>query len=337
MLMRLPPLIRILIVAWVALVSASSPSELLTSAQAQEEQEQQSASILFTAIDSNKNLLTSLRKEDISVLEDGVPQEVMTFRQRTHEPLSLAILIDTSVSQERALPAQKEAATLFVDSVMRQGKDRAAIISFTSDAILKQNLTDDVAIAREAIKSIKFEPPKGYPGIGKIISPSDISKLRLPDRRAGATAIWDSIWAACDQVLDKAPGETRRAIILLTDGNDTTSRKDINEAVERAIKSDVVIYSIGIGDPAIGGLNKSSLERVSERTGGRAFFPKRDKDLGLAFTSIEQTLRSQYMVSYTSKSKRRSDSLRKVRIEIANPELRKQKLQLFHQQGYFAK
>lgn len=300
-----------LLLTCATLISVALLSENLTCVHAQE----QLTSILFTVVDKNNNPVTILRKEDIRVLEDDVPQEITGFQQQVDRALSLVILIDASASQEKTLPAEKAAALSFVDSIIHPDRDMAAVISFTDDAILKQSLTNDRTQVRQAIDNIKFVSPRG----------------------PGATAIWDAIWAACEEIVDLAPGQTRRVIILLTDGVDTASRKKMSEAVNRTIKSEAVIYSIGIGDTTFNGVDKGALERVAERTGGRAFFPRKDKNLPAIFTALEQSLRSQYLVSYSPKSKKTGNSFRKVRIEIVNPELRQQNLQLFYQQGYFTK
>ena len=132
-------------------------------------------------------------------------------------------------------------------------------------------------------------------------------------------------------------GQRRRAIILLTDGQDTSSRLSRNTAIDQAIQSDTVIYAIGIGDKRYEGVNRSALNNIAERTGGRAFFPKKEDDLKTAFAEIEQELRSQYLVAYSSTNKKHDGGYRKMNIEITNTELRKEQLKLRYRPGYFAK
>jgi len=120
------------------------------------------------------------------------------------------------------------------------------------------------------------------------------------------------------------PNQRRNAIILLTDGQDTTSRLLRSEAINRALEAETVIYAIGIGDKKYGGVDHDALNAVATGTGGRAFFPKRDTDLTDAFKEIEQELRSQYLIAYSSTNKNRDGSYRQMRIEITNPELQKQ-------------
>lgn len=158
------------------------------------------------------------------------------------------------------------------------------------------------------------------------------------DPRLGTTAIWDAIWAVSEELFSDAAKEKRRAIILISDGVDTTSRVKNDEAIKRAISAEVAVYAVGIGDDQnFEGIKKSSLRKIAERTGGRAYFPRNSAELQGAFSQIEQELRSQYLVAYSPSNKNHDGSYRKVEIELINPELRKQKLLLNYRQGYFAK
>jgi VWFA-related protein len=123
----------------------------------------------------------------------------------------------------------------------------------------------------------------------------------------------------------------------LTDGQDGSSRLTRSTAIEQAITADAVIYAIGIGDSKYGGVDRSALRDVAESTGGRAFFPKKQDDLRAAFAEIEQELRSQYLLAYTSTNKKRDGGYRKMTLEITNPDLQKEKLKLRYRPGYFAK
>ena len=140
-----------------------------------------------------------------------------------------------------------------------------------------------------------------------------------------------------NNVLTKAPGLRRRAIILLTDGMDTTSRLRLRDAVNQALAAETVVYAIGIGDGKHGGVDRDPLRDIAERTGGRAFFPGKKFDLNAAFAEIEQELRTQYLIAYSPTNKKRDGAYRKITIEITNPDLRKEKLELRHRPGYFAK
>jgi VWFA-related protein len=292
--------------------------------------------ILFTATDKNRRFVTSLRKEDITILEDGKQQEIFTFQTQTDLPITLAILIDTSRSQERTLPDEKAAARTFINTVIRQGKDEAAVVSFTGEVTLEQGLTGNVSRLRQAVDQVEFVPPSGYVGNGRVVGTPPISNTN--QTRAFSTSLWDAIWVTSEEVLAEAADKTRRAIIIVTDGVDSSSEKKMSEAIERAIKADALIFAIGIGDSyKYQGVDEGSLRKVAERTGGRAYFPRDEGDLRAAFSQIERELREQYLIAYAPTNSNRDGSYRRVQIDIANPELRSQNIRLNYRQGYFAR
>jgi Ca-activated chloride channel family protein len=294
-------------------------------------------SIFFTAADSNKRFINTLRKEDIRILEDGQPQEIFTFQKNVDLPLSIGILIDTSRSEERTLPDEKAAARAFLEAVMRPDKDEAAVVSFTGEVTLEQGLTGNVDRLRKAIDRVEFVPPSGYIGGGVVVGGtppiSDTNQIL-----AGSTAIWDAVWATSNELLSDSTAEnTRRTIILLTDGYDTISQVKMREAIERAQKADALIYAIGIGDSYQGGVDAGSLKKIAEQTGGRAYFPRNERELHSAFVQIQTDLREQYLVAYSPSNKTRDGAYRRIQIELIDPEVRKQNLKLNYRPGYFAK
>ena len=292
--------------------------------------------IFFTAADKNKRFISNLKAEDIRVLEDGQAQEIFTFQQNIDLPLSLAILIDTSISEERTLPEEKVAARAFLENVLRASKDEAAILSFTGETTLEQGFTANIERLRRAIDRVEFVPPSGYVGGGVIInSTPPISGTN--QSLAGSTAIWDAIWATSEELISTSAEHSRRAIILLTDGVDTSSRMKMDEAIERAQKADALIYAIGIGDRYTFNVNEGSLKKIAERTGGRAYFPRHEGDLHEAFAQIQRDLREQYLVAYSPSNKARDGSYRRIEIQIVNPALKQQNLKLNYRAGYFAK
>lgn len=292
--------------------------------------------IFFTAADKQKRFVSTLKREDVRVLEDGVPQEIFTFQPNSDLPLSLAILIDCSGSEERTLPEEKGAAREFLESVLRADKDEAAIVTFTGEVTLEQGLTGNLGRLRRAIDDVRFVPPAGYIGGGVVVGGSPpISGTQ--QTLAGSTAIWDAIWATSNELLEGAAEHTRRAIILLTDGEDTISQVKMQEAINRALKADALIYAIGIGDRYSYGINEGALKKITENTGGRAYFPRNEHDLSDAFAQIQRDLRERYLIAYSSSNKNRDGSYRHVTIEITNPDLRRDNLKLNYRAGYFAK
>jgi VWFA-related protein len=290
----------------------------------------------FTVTDKQRRFVTTLRAEDLRVVEDGVPQKLFTFQQETDRPLAIALLIDVSASQEETLPNEKAAARLFIENVVKSNRDQVAIVPFTGSAYLEQALTRDVLTTYRVLQSIEIAAP-AYLGSGKPLT-GIATGPRLPATPPeGSTAIWDAVALTANNVLTKSLGQRRRAIILLTDGIDTTSRLSLKQAVNSALGAETVVYTIGIGNSKLEGVYQDPLRDIAERTGGRAFFPDKKFDLNAAFAEIERELRTQYLIAYSSTNKNRDGAYRKITIEITNPELRKQNLRLRHRPGYFAK
>lgn len=297
--------------------------------------------VLFTAQDRNRRLLTTLKQQDVRIIEDGEAQEITYFSRQVDLPLSLAILIDTSASQERTLPEEKAAATSFVESVIRPTKDEVSVISFTGESTLEQGMTNNMTRLRRAIDRVEFVPPSGYIGGGVVTNggrvPGTPPISGTNQATAGSTAIWDAIWVTSDEVLGPAPEKTRRAIILLTDGVNTYGMKKLDDAVQAALKSEAVVYSIGIGDNFYSGVDEAALRKISERTGGRAYFPRDESELREAFKQIQDEMRSQYLIAYEPVNQKRDGSYRKIEIQLINPQLQREKVKVTHRQGYFAK
>lgn len=292
----------------------------------------------FTVMDKERRFITTLRAEDLRVLEDGVPQTLFTFQRETDRPLAIAFLIDVSASQEPTLPDEKAAARLFIENVIKSNRDLVGIIPFTGLAYLEQDLTRDVLSVYSVLQRVEVAAP-AYLGSGKPLT-GIVTGPGLPaPPHSGSTAIWDAVALTASNVLTKASGLRRRAIILLSDGGDTTSRLSKKEAVNRALAAETVVYAIGIGDSRLrdGADPRGDLRDIAERTGGRAFFPDKKFDLNAAFAEIERELRTQYLIAYTSTNKKRDGSYRKITVEITNPTLLKQNLRLRHRPGYFAK
>ena len=293
---------------------------------------------LFTAVDKDRHFITSLASADVRIFENDVAQTVSLFERETDRPLTLAIMIDTSESQRGVLADEKNAARAFVDAVIRPTKangDRAAIVSFTGAAKIEQQLTANQEQLKQGIERVRIELSaenqrrlaNGEDPLPKDVDPS------------GYTGIWDALHMAIDDILAKGPANTRRALVLLSDGDDTSSTVKKQDVIDLAVKNDVVIYSIGIRDREFpeGKLDSGALKKVSDRTGGRAFFPQSKTELQLAFAQINNELRSQYLIGYSPTNTNRDGAYRQIRIDVVNPELRKNKVQLLYRSGYYAR
>jgi VWFA-related protein len=288
--------------------------------------------VLLSATDKKRRFVTTLRAEDLRLTEDGVEQQIATFEQETDAPLSLALLVDVSSSQEKVLKDEQEAASGFVRSVLRPGRDTLAVLSFTGITRLERPPTGDPAPLLAAIGALKVPYSARSPECNDPDTPDDL-RLRC------STGAWDAVVLSIREVLSKTPERSRRAILLLSDGDDHSSRVRLYQAVEYAVRHNTVVYSIGIRDKDLdeGEMRRDLLKSLSEETGGRAFFPKRPADLPAAFAQIEQELRAQYLITYTPTNRARDGSFRRLRLDLTNPQLKKQNLRLFYRQGYYAK
>ena len=296
--------------------------------------------VLFNAADRERRYVTTLRREDVRVFENDVAQEVSAFQHETSLPISIAILIDVSFSQAIALPDAQQAAKRFAGSILRPGRDELAVLSFAGAATVEQDLTDDLALLRRAIDGVVIEPPADRDTVYEYeegeraeVPPAQNDLIGLP----GTTALWDAVWATSNELMARAPRNARRALIVLSDGHDTSSRIRREDAVDAAVKANTIVYTIGF-EPDCDDcrFDKKALRRLSEETGGRAFFPKVAADFDTAFGQIEHELRTQYLLSYAPTNRERDGTFRRIRLEITNPQLQKQKIKLAYREGYYA-
>jgi VWFA-related protein len=282
--------------------------------------------VLFSVQDKQNRYLNDLKQEDIQILENGQVQDIFTFKREMDLPLTMAILVDVSGSERFTLTQLKDAGGRFVDSVIRTGKDTVAVLKFEGEATVMQELTSNPKRVRKALDDIAFVAPPPVSIYGGTTPPINGGS------RQGSTAIWDAVVATSADMLAKEPG--RKTIILLTDGDDTSSRMKLDEAINEALRAEVVVYSIGIGDPGMGGVNEGVLKKISESTGGRAVFPKGSRDLDQAFTQLEQDLRQQYLLAYEPKNEATDGGFRKLEIRVVNRNTKDLKIR--HRKGYYA-
>lgn len=282
--------------------------------------------VLFSVQDKQNKYINDVAENEVEILENGQPQTIFTFKKEFDLPLTLALLIDVSGSERYTLPLLKDAGGQFIDSVIRSGKDTAAVIKFEGEATVMQGLTSNPARVRRALEEISFIAPPPGGVFGGPTPPINGGS------RQGGTSMFDSIVATSADLLAREPG--RKTIIIMTDGVDTTSRLKIGDAIDEALRAEVVVYAIGIGDPGFGGVNEGALKRICESTGGRAVFPKGPRDLDKAFAQLEQDLRQQYLLAYEPKNEAADGAFRK--IEIRLPARKDKEIKIRHRKGYFA-
>src|SRR2546422_2321779 len=230
--------------------------------------------VVFTVTDKHGRYVKNLKKNDFNVLDDSKPaEEVRSFHSETDLPLQVGLLIDASNSVRDRFKFEQESAIEFLNQTVRPRYDKAFVVGFDVTPEVTQDFTDNTEALSRGVRGL---------------------------RAGGGTAMYDALYFACRGKLRKAPqaGPTRRAIILLSDGDDNQSHVTREEAIEMAQRAEVIVYTISTN---ISGMKKSGdkiLERIASATGGRAFFPFQIRDVADDFAVIQDELRSQYALSY---------------------------------------
>lgn len=281
--------------------------------------------IALTAVDKDGVVIESLRAEHLSLKVGGFAATIADVVFQTKYPLDLAVLIDASVSQEKVISTAKAGARAFVASVPATGQDRVAVVSFSDKPIYLQVLSSDFSKLDALIDQIKLDIPPGYVGHGVVVSAGPPPKAGpMP----GATSLWDVVSATTTELFGDKTEKRRRAMLLFTDGVDTSSAGKFSNMIEKANKRDVAVFSIGLADSQFQGPDEQALKKLSEQTGGIAEFPGKKKEkLEAALTQIARHLRGNYVVGYCGGSVK---DRAKVQVEVIDPEMRKAKPVLFY-------
>jgi len=271
--------------------------------------------LFFSVKDKHGALIPNLPKDNFDIFEDGKQQTIKYFKAETDLPLTLGILIDSSGSQQRVLDMEKEVGATFLEDIIRS-KDEAFVISFDIDITLLQDFTNSVSRLRHALNEAKINTG-GVSCSGGPIGPQG----PIPCSSSGprGTALYDAVYLASHDELGHEVG--RKAMILLTDGEDQGSRLKIKDAIEAAQKSDTICYVIMIADRSwaygFGGYTgDADMKKLAQETGGRVIDVGNKVDkLRKAFDDIAAELRSQYNIGYTPTNSNRDGGFRKVEVK----------------------
>lgn len=263
--------------------------------------------VLFIATDKHGKFVRNLTQNDFSFLDDHKPvQSIVNFHRETDLPLKMGLLIDVSGSVHTRFDFEQDAATSFMQHVLRRGFDKAFVMGFNGSRDLTQDFTDNISEISRGVRSL---------------------------REGGGTALYDAIYHACKDKLLKEQSDRpqRKALIILSDGDDNQSDVSLAQAVEMAQRAEVIIYAISTDDSGLILRGDKNLERLAAATGGRAFFPFKMKDIKNSFAAIEDELRSQYVVSYHPADFDADGRYRSIEISAL-----KKDLQVRARQGYYA-
>ncbi|MEA2205116.1 MAG: hypothetical protein QOE77_1892 [Blastocatellia bacterium] len=274
-------------------------------------------------VEDKEGHFANLRLEDLALTIDKAPAEILNLEAKLDQPLAVVILIDTSMSQEFTLSQTKLAAQKFVEWVLRTKRDRAAVVSFSGEAIVEEELTNESARLQAAIARIESIRPPDYVlgGVGAGRSPP------IRPQRQGSTAIWNAVWSSTDGILKPITG-VRRIVMLLTDGLDNSSTIKLREAVEYAALHDVAVFSISTLDKGYTIYGRDEITELSEDTGGRSFVMKKVQDIPQILQRTERELRSHYLLTYCAPGGKPAGVVPRLRIDLKNPQLRTAKLRL---------
>jgi VWFA-related protein len=263
--------------------------------------------VLFIATDKHGKFVRDLSQSDFSILDDHKPpQAILNFRRETDLPLHIGFLIDVSGSVDSRFDFEQTAATSFLQHTLRAGFDKAFVEGFNTHSQLAQDFTDNVQLLSASVH-------------------------KLHD--GGGTALYDAVYHACKEkfLKDRTERPMRKAIIIVSDGEDNQSEFSKAQAIEMAQRAEVIIYAISTDDSGLVMRGDKVLEQLAEATGGRAFFPFKMKDITHSYAAIEDELRSQYVVSYKPADFDSDGRYRSIEISSL-----KKDLQVRARKGYFA-
>jgi Ca-activated chloride channel family protein len=229
--------------------------------------------VVFTVTDRHGHYIKDLKRDNFRVIDDQKPAELRSFRSETDLPLQVGLLVDASNSVRDRFKFEQDAAVEFLNSIIRPKYDRAFVVGFDATPEVTQDFTDNTEHLSTGVRML---------------------------RAGGGTAMYDALYFACrDKLLkQEQTGPVRRAIILLSDGDDNLSHVTREEAIEMAARAEVIVYTISTNISGMKGNGDKVLERIADATGGRAFFPFQMREMSDAFQSIQEELRSQYAVAY---------------------------------------
>ena len=242
--------------------------------------------VLFSITDRKGRFVPGLGPRDFAVEEEGRRQEILHFSPENELPLTLGLLIDTSPSVRPVFDEERETAVSFLEAILKP-KDLALVIGFDRSVTLMQDLTDNFRSLKRSINDLEI---------------------------GSGTSLYDAIYLAAEEKLGQEAG--RKAIIIISDGEDTTSKTKFSEALIAAHQSDAVIYAISNGASNFfrGGGDPGTLKKFAEETGGRLFFVENKKDFTEVFAQIARELRSQYSLAYVSSNSSTDGKYRRIKI-----------------------
>jgi VWFA-related protein len=306
--------------------------------------------VLVTVRDKDGKIISDLTRNDFTLLEDGRPQAIRYFTRQSDLPMTVGLLVDTSGSERRMLGAEREATRAFLEQVLRPEKDKAFLIHFDHDVELLEDVTSSRERLEKALELLESSSPRlqrhnnfsaggggqGWPGAGGGGWPGGQGRGRGRGGRPGGqdhsahrgTAFYDAVYLASDEVMKKQTG--RKALILLTDGEDSGSKISLAEAISSCERAETLAYSVRISDDESASMRgfgghgrgmrrtdgKKILQQISHSTGGAYFEVSKKKSVDQIYSQIEEELRNQYSLGYSSDRPASDAGFRKIALTV---------------------
>jgi Ca-activated chloride channel homolog len=257
-------------------------------------------SLPVTITDKNNRFVVNLKESDFEIIEDKTPQAIISFQPQSNLPLDVAMLMDTSNSVKPKLKFEKDAAYSFLETVLKYRQDRALFATFDSKVELHQDLTNRLDLLTKAIDKVKAQ---------------------------GGTRMYDAIYSVCEEkLMSPTSFGRRRAMVVITDGEDTESERDLQDVINIAQRSETTIFAIstkaggffGVQAGMVDRKEDKELKRLAEETGGRAFFTAEVIELEKSLSTIARELRSQYMIAYEPTNNNYDGKRRRIEVKLPN-------------------
>jgi VWFA-related protein len=290
---------RIITFFWAVGLAATAPGRAQTQESAQQpsfSSDVQVVNVLASVRNTKSQFVRDLGKDDFSLLEDGRPQTVKYFSAETDLPLTIGLMVDTSLSQTHVLDAERAASFRFIDQVLRENKDKVFVMQFDMNVKTMQRLTGSRSDLQESLRMVNTP-----------------TKKELQSQYGGGTLLYDALADASKEVMKTQQG--RKALIVLSDGGENGSNATLAEAVQEAQRTNTLIYTILFTDGGFGSdFGKRVMQRLAKETGGSYFEVSKKMTIDQVFAQIEEDLRSQYSIGYVSDHPAMISEFRKIQL-----------------------
>jgi VWFA-related protein len=285
--------------AWVA---AEAPARAQESDKAASfSSDVQVVNVLATVRDKKSQFIRDLSKDDFALLEDTRPQTIRYFSRESDLPLTIGLMIDTSMSQVHVLDAERAASFRFIDDVLRESKDKVFVMQFDMNVRTKQVLTSSRSDLQESLRMVNTP-----------------TRDELRSQYGGGTLLYDSISDASKEIMKKQEG--RKALVILSDGGENGSNATLSDAVQEAQRTNTLIYTILFSDGGFGSdFGKRVMQRLAKETGGSYFEVSKKQNIDQVYAQIEEDLRSQYSIGYVSDKPAAISEFRRIQLTVKKP------------------